>query len=481
MSSLVVGGTAIPVFISSPSWSNSDAVDRARAFDNTFRASQTGGAVREWDFETPAVTQALANQYRSILGKVQGQICSGDILELPTWCSTEITGGTPTAVGGQPYEVLQFRLHEITPAKTLLRYAAGDTIAGESYSRASTAYWRGVGSGGVDVKAINVKRDAHYVGGFAPQTFLLEGARTNPLLWANDFSNAAWVKTTMTVGTGISAPDGTTTACTLTATAGSARVTQSLAAGSSLARTMSLWIKRRTGTGTIQIAKPDNSTYTTVAVTASWERYTAVGAASTTRYAELNIVTSGDAIDVWCGQIDDAPFETSEIPTTTVAVTRAADLWSLPFTETPKEMSAYLKFTERGTVAGTRYLLSISDATPANPAFGVDVSGGAYRAFHGNGPTTVLSTLGVAPALNDTVELVAYLLGDGSVQITQSINGGAATTSTQSAANTFAAAWSGLLCWINSGGTFATSVGFTALHAFKIVAGSRSLAEMRAL
>lgn len=482
MPSLSVGGVAIKVAVSSPRWTRSDGVDRSRSLDGTLRASQTGGAVRVWDFETPPVLASTEGEtYKAALSTVASQLCSGDIIALPTMCSAELASGTPVRVGGATYVTLQFSLHEIQPAKVLLRYSPGDTITGESYSRASTAYWRGVGSGGVDVKAINVKRDAHYVGGLTPRTFLLEGARTNPLLWANDFSNAAWTKSAVTVGTGISAPDGTTTACTLTATAGNGRVTQSLSAGSSLARTMSLWIKRRTGTGTIQIAKPDNSTYTTVAVTASWERYTAVGAASTTRYAELNIVTSGDEIDVWCGQIDDASFETSEIPTTTVAVTRAADLWSLPFTEPPKEMTAYLKFTERGTVAGVRYLLSISNATPDNPSFGVDVSGGAYRVFHGNGPTTVLSGLGVAPALNDTVELVAYLLGDGSVQITQSINGGAATTSTQSAANAFATAWSGLLCWVNSGGTFATSVGFTALHGFKIVLGSRSLTEMRAL
>lgn len=479
MSGLVVGGVVIPVAVSSPQWSRSDAVDRGRMFDGTFFASQTGGATRDWTFSTPPVTQALADSYIAALASPAAKLCSGDILQLPTMCSPELPSGKPTRGAANNLVVLDFMLHESQPAKILLRYSPGDTITGESFTRAGTGYY--IDSGGfLKANGNDVKRDAHYGGGIG-RTLLLEGSRTNDMLQASAFNNASWVKTNVTVTTGISDPTTGTGACTLTATAANATTEQNLAAGSNSVRTISIWLKRRTGTGTIQLSEPTAGTYQTVAITSSWVRYTITGAsASTIRTAGIKIVTNGDAIDAFIDGNEVGGFVTSEIPTTTVAVTRAADSYSLPFTTPPQEMTMYVKFVELGTLPTvSARIAEITSAADANPRFILFSTGNFYQVFHANASTSVSATLGTAPARGDTVELLARLFGDGSVDITQSINGAAATSAAQSAANALAPTWAGPLCWLNSGGT-AGNYGSTAIQSFKVVAGSRSLVEMRA-
>jgi hypothetical protein len=145
-------------------------------------------------------------------------------------------------------------------------------------------------------------------------------SRTNQCLWSQDFSNAAWTKTTMSVATGIPDPSGGTGAQTLTATSANGTVDQFLSSAPSLVRSNSVWLRRRTGSGVIQIVKPDNTTYTTVALTSNWTRFSVPGASSVNRRAGILIATSGDAIDAFAFQLEDGPVATSYIATTTLAV-----------------------------------------------------------------------------------------------------------------------------------------------------------------
>lgn len=82
MSQLVVGGIVIPVAPSSGSRDRLDDVDRARAFDNTYRASVTGSPKREWHFSTPPISRVVADYYESILGTIGSQVCQGELLGL---------------------------------------------------------------------------------------------------------------------------------------------------------------------------------------------------------------------------------------------------------------------------------------------------------------------------------------------------------------------------------------------------------------
>lgn len=471
-----MGGITIPVAISSPSWSRMDAADVGRVFDNTLFVSQAGGAAREWDFETPPVTTALADSYIAVLGSRAAKLCSGDILQLPTMCSPELPGGTPVRKSVGHNVVLKFRLLEINPAKILLKYAPGDTITGESFTRSTIGHQTDASSVLVS-KAINVKRDGHYIS--AVRSILMEDARINRLLHASAFDNAAWTKSNMTVGTGIADPAGGTAACTLTATGSGAFVEQSLAAGSSIIRTNSVYLRRRTGTGVIQIRSPSGPVVG-VTLTSSWQRFPAVGTASTIRDASIVIATSGDAVDAYGYQLEDGASATSFFPTTTGAGTREDDSYSMPFTPPPGELTIYIKFVELGTAltSGAR-VLEIASAADVSPRFILQSQPTVYGTYHGNATSFVTSLLAAGPALNDVVELSARLFGDGSTDLTQSLNGAAATSSVQSAANPFATAWSGPLLWLNSAGT-AGSEGLIAIQSLKIVAGSRSLDEMRA-
>lgn len=104
MSSVVVSGVSIPVAPGGISRDRLDSVDRARAFDNTYRASATGNAKREWRFSTPPITRILADFYESVLGTVTAQTCSGDILgggsnivlQSENFGTTWVVLGTPT-------------------------------------------------------------------------------------------------------------------------------------------------------------------------------------------------------------------------------------------------------------------------------------------------------------------------------------------------------------------------------------------------
>lgn len=514
MASLIVGGVTIPVAISSPAWSRTDAVDRGRMFDGTFFASESGGASRDWTFSTTPVTQADADTYIAALSSPAAKLCSGDILQIPTMCSPELPSGKPTRAGSANRVVLDFMLHEVQPAKVLLRYTPGDAIG--SFSRASTARYY-TSAGLVASAATDVKRDSHYVGGV--RSLLLEDARTNGLLRSEELEHAAWTKTACTVAVTGTAPDGgsarkieetaatsrhsinqgiTTTASTL----------QSFTVFAKAAERSWLWVRtlRRDGTapfswvnlstGVVGTVSADHTVRITPGLASSWYRIEVVfnsmagGGATDVEFGPstadnvssyLGALASG--VYAWGAQHEqDAPFASSYIPTAGTTVTRSADSQSIAFTPLPQEMTVYAKFVEGGTVAVSgKRIFEVGIAASSSPRFIVQAQPTVYGVFHGNGIANVTSNLAAGPAQRDVVELNARLFGDGSEDLTQSLNGAAATSSTQSAANALASAWSDDILWLNSGGTSAGSTGFMALQSFKVVAGARSLVETRAL
>lgn len=450
-----------------------------QSFNGADRSS-VRGVKRNYGSLTSIVDTATKDSIISLLKWGNQIACSGDLLgNIQTQATVRYTGASMKAgLGGSFWEV-GLTLSEVQPSVTLLRYAPGDTITGEIFTRSLTGYQ--INAAGAPVsKGVNVKRDGHYIGGV--RSLLLEDTRTNNLIKANDFSNAAYAKVTMTVTTGVADPTGATAACTLTATGANAEAYQRAADAASLVRISSVWIRRRTGTGNVRVLSADGTGSQIVAVTGTWARYNpAASAASVQRWGGVRLDTNGDAVDVWLCDNEDGSFITSEIITDTVAATRGADLYSLPFTIPPTELTVYVKFVELGTIAPAngKRLFQISSAAGAVPLFMCYAPpGGFYRTYHDNGTTNVSSTVAVTPVRGDVVEIVSRLFGDGSVDTTQSINGAASTSSTQSSGNALATAWSGLLMWINSGGN--NDIGFSAIQSFKVIAGARSMAEMRA-
>ena len=126
----------------------------------------------------------------------------------------------------------------------------------------------------------------------------------NLLTASSSFDASAWTKTTTTVTSNSTvSPQNETTADTLTA-GGSNSTTLHSYTAIAQSYVFSVWIKRRTGTGDIQITA-DGSTYVTKVITSSWVRYeTAIVPTAGTRTPGIKIVTSGDAIDVWGAQLE---------------------------------------------------------------------------------------------------------------------------------------------------------------------------------
>lgn len=221
MSSLVVGGVVIPVAANGIRRDRLDGVDRARAFDQTYRASVTGNPKRDFFFSSKPVTRGQADYYESILGIVTAQLCSGDIIG------------------------------------------------------------------------------------------------NNQLLWADVFSNAAWTKFNASITGNIADEAGIIPAFTFTATGPLAFIQQDLSASTSATRTNSLYVRRRTGSGSVQLRAPDGTTLSTLSLSASWARFPVTGGASTNRGYVLFVNTSGDAVDIAHAQLEDGAVASPYNQTTT--------------------------------------------------------------------------------------------------------------------------------------------------------------------
>lgn len=175
------------------------------------------------------------------------------------------------------------------------------------------------------IVAANVLRDSHYIGGY--RTVLLEESRKNYQAASNAFESNSL--TNISVGTGVTAPDGSTNARTVTATAPNGTCQRNFGGSPNNICIATMWVKRRTGTGNFEITSPSGSYFAQGAGTSGWVQYTALGTSSTNRWSGIKVVSSGDAFDVWCQDVQDGAFATSPIQTPNGTNTRAVDALSL--------------------------------------------------------------------------------------------------------------------------------------------------------
>ena len=162
---------------------------------------------------------------------------------------------------------------------------------------------------------------------------LIEGQRTNLALQSEALGNATnWVATTMTVDNNTAvAPDGATTAETLTATGANATLLQSYT-GTAADYTASYYLKRKTGTGAVQVSA-DGTTWTSCTINAStWTRCADTRTVTVaTYYHGIRLATSGDAVYAFGGDVELGTFASSYIgPTVAAAVTRNQDALLFP-------------------------------------------------------------------------------------------------------------------------------------------------------
>jgi hypothetical protein len=163
------------------------------------------------------------------------------------------------------------------------------------------------------------------------QTARLNGTGQNLLLRSEDFSNASWGKTSVTVtANSTTAPDGTTTADTLAATATDSACFQGVTTSSvGLTYTFSVYLRADSATN-ISIAFYDTPTYNVTlaacAVTTSWQRFSVtrtLASSATGIQATIggnNTFSTGESVYAWGAQVEVGSTVNTYIPTTTTAV-----------------------------------------------------------------------------------------------------------------------------------------------------------------
>lgn len=303
----------------------------------------------------------------------------------------------------------------------------------------------------------------------------LQGAATNLASNPKDFGNAAWVKSNVTVGTNEAvAPDGNTTADTLTATAGNGTVIQDLGVIASAIKSGGLWIKRKTGTGNIDLTLDNGSTWTTKTITSSWTRIQISQTLANPDFG-IRLVTSGDAVWVWHGQVEAYPTLTSDIDTT-----RVADLLEFPLNFLPKDITVYAKMVELGTfqnVGARCFQLGDNDAGTSSTAYAHCATAGDVRVTYHNGSSAVTPDASTgAVAVGDTHEIRAAILAAGAY-VTRSINGLTETTAVPASALAHPATFAEAVLSVTPDATF---IGNHALTRLRIAYGERTLAQMQA-
>jgi len=233
-------------------------------------------------------------------------------------------GPTPqTTVGPWWYNQLTFWAPFTDPADALKLYKGTGSL---TFTRATTAMRTDITTGYLTSTASGTLR-------IEQNGALIEGQRTNKSLYSEQLGLAAnWVATNVTVdnNTAITDPAGGTAAETLTASGANGTLTQSIATDNSVTHTFSIYLKRKTGTGAVQL-NADNTTYSACTINATtWTRCTVSNGLTdnTANHSPgIRIVTDGDAVYAFGGQYEAATFASSYIgPTTTGSATRNADV-----------------------------------------------------------------------------------------------------------------------------------------------------------
>lgn len=381
-----------------------------------------------------------------------------------------------------------------------------DTLS-PTFTRASAAYETD-SVGVLASRAVDVLRSSHYIG--AERTFLLEGQRTNKQTFAEQLDNAVWSKTLCAItANATTAPDDTATADLVTndGTAGQHYIKGNALTATTGSSTWSAFVKKGTCRYVHLLMETDNH-YAQfdldtgalvhsggVGVTHGIEDvgdYYRVrvsgantgGARGCRLYfldAAQNIAdpaeTSSGTGYAWGLQLEDAPSPSSYIKTEAATVSRAVDSCPLDFPHAPQEMTVYCRFRELGTADSNGWIFQLADPGSVH-SMPLDATGGFYRLRHFGTSGSSASTLGVAPAIGDLVELRGILNTDGSVQIHQSINGAAEVAAAAGSASPLAAAWNENRLYIGYNKT--GNHGFNAFRNVLILRGTKTLDDCRA-
>jgi len=338
-----------------------------------------------------------------------------------------------------------------------------------------------------------VVRDAHYViptGASEPvRTLLTEQQRTNVLLWSQDASQTAWVKTDTTVTTNAAiAPTGEATADLLVeGTAGTAAMHQNITVASGTAFSAARWLKRDNHDWVLlqivdQAAPTTNfvrawfnlatgergaaATNGGVGATAraiiepfgnGWYRCTVAGSLTgITAYRVVSQSANGDASTTRVNNARRLEFgrqgeaasaaPTSYIVTTGAGAIRNPDAlhWSIA-SVVPQELTVYHRMVsvDAQANAGTAWRIVLGNSAMTGAFFRLGNLNANATAVYSDGTTPVTSTNvnSPAPVVGDIVETRAVLTADWRAHVHGSVNGNAEVSAAASSPSGPAAAF----------------------------------------
>ena len=223
-------------------------------------------------------------------------------------------------------------------------------------TRAGTDATRFNSSGVLETVAADTIRHNHDVSG-TPLGWLVEEARTNIALHNNDWTDAVYAATNITAVMDATGPDNVAnSASTLTADANSGTITQAITVASAQLTT-SVWMKRVTGTGTVEIT--DNAFTNATDVTAdinssTWSKVGDITRTQANPVVGIRLGTSGDVVEVSYLQTEAGAASSSPIGTGVSTVTRPVDIIKTT------------TMTWLGAASGSMYIKLIKDYPAAN-------------------------------------------------------------------------------------------------------------------
>jgi len=199
---------------------------------------------------------------------------------------------------------------------------------------------------------------------------LLEPSRTNLVTYSEDFNNAYWTKTNVSVVSGFSSPDGTTSAYKLISNNGGNIIARPPITQNTTHAT-SFYLKRVSGTGNVSIFKTDgNEEFFTL--TDEWQRFTNINSVNPSNaYIGVRLYGLNDEVLVYGAQLEQGSYVTSYIPTQGAAVTRVAETCSGAGNEQVFNDSEGVLFVEVSALAndGTNRQITLSDGTTSNRVY----------------------------------------------------------------------------------------------------------------
>jgi len=233
-------------------------------------------------------------------------------------------------------------------------------------------------------------------------------APNNLLTYSNTFSNAAWTLSTATLSSGVTDPLGGTNAWTLTATGAGALLYQNVTVPTSANGLFAVYVKRRTGSGTISLRQPAGA-YSAVTVTGTWTQVSVVGPGNGAVNIAIQIATSGDAIDIYAATLSAVTYETTP-RTADQVITTAAAYYGPRVDYDPSTLAAKGLLIEEARTNLLMYSEAFSNAAWSKDSGAITASGTAPSGVTGSlfTPSAGSSTHRVIPTAATVTTATAY-------------------------------------------------------------------------